>query len=71
MVDKISKAAKIEAGNLMEEAKDVFDGCVSCGMREKRSFSRWQVASLAGGRSLRLQGLGQQIGVFGSVNYGC
>ncbi|NPE26636.1 (Fe-S)-binding protein [Methanococcoides sp. SA1] len=33
---KISEKAKIEAGNLMEEASEVFDGCVSCGMCKSR-----------------------------------
>jgi len=36
MVDKISKTARIEAGNLMEEAKDVFESCVECGMCKSR-----------------------------------
>lgn len=36
MVEKISKAARIEAGNLMEEAKEVFDNCVQCGMCKGR-----------------------------------
>jgi len=36
MVAKISKTAKIEAGNLMEEAAEVFDGCVECGMCKGR-----------------------------------
>ena len=53
MVGKISKSAKIEAGN-----------------DEKLCFSGWQVASLAGGRSLRLQGLGQLRKNFGSVFHG-
>jgi heterodisulfide reductase subunit C len=29
---KIGKADKIAAGNLMEEAKDVFENCIQCGM---------------------------------------
>lgn len=33
---KISEKAKIEAGNLIEEASEVFDGCVSCGMCKAR-----------------------------------
>jgi Fe-S oxidoreductase len=33
---KISKAARIEAGNLMEEAAEVFDSCVQCGMCKAR-----------------------------------
>ncbi len=36
MADKISKTARIEAGNLMEEAKDVFDSCVECGLCRSR-----------------------------------
>lgn len=32
MVDKISKTARIEAGNLMEEASDIFSDCIRCGM---------------------------------------
>ena len=36
MVNKISKAAKIEAGNLMEEASEVFEACVECGMCKSR-----------------------------------
>lgn len=33
---KVSKSARIEAGNLMEEAAEVFEGCVSCGMCKDR-----------------------------------
>ena len=33
---KISKAARIEAGNLMEEASEIFDACVECGMCKER-----------------------------------
>jgi len=33
---KVNEKAKIEAGNLMEEAAEVFDGCVSCGMCKSR-----------------------------------
>lgn len=33
---KISKAATIEAGNLMEEASEIFDSCVQCGMCKGR-----------------------------------
>ena len=29
---KVSEADKIEAANLMEEASEIFDGCVKCGM---------------------------------------
>jgi glycolate oxidase iron-sulfur subunit len=29
---KISEAEKIEAGNLMEEASEIFEGCIKCGM---------------------------------------
>lgn len=36
MVEKVSKTAKIEAGNLMEEAREVFDSCVECGMCKGR-----------------------------------
>jgi heterodisulfide reductase subunit C len=32
MVKEISKADKIEAGNLMEEASEIFDACIQCGM---------------------------------------
>ena len=33
---KISKADRIAAGNLMEEAKDVFENCIQCGMCKGR-----------------------------------
>lgn len=36
MSGKISKSAKIEAGNLMEEAADIFESCVQCGMCKGR-----------------------------------
>jgi Fe-S oxidoreductase len=36
MASKISKTAKIEAGNLMEEASEVFDACVKCGLCKGR-----------------------------------
>jgi Fe-S oxidoreductase len=36
MVNKASKSAKIEAGNLLEEASAVFDACVECGMCKSR-----------------------------------
>ena len=36
MTGKISKSARIEAGNLMEEASGVFDNCVQCGMCKSR-----------------------------------
>ena len=29
---KPSEADKIESANLMEEAKDIFDSCIQCGM---------------------------------------
>jgi Fe-S oxidoreductase len=32
MVRKISEADKIEAANLLEEASEIFEGCVRCGM---------------------------------------
>jgi Fe-S oxidoreductase len=36
MVVKISKSAKIEAGNLIEEASEIFDSCIGCGMCKGR-----------------------------------
>lgn len=36
MTAKISKTAKIEAGNLMEEASEIFDSCVQCGICKGR-----------------------------------
>lgn len=33
---KIGKTARVEAGNLMEEASGVFDSCVQCGMCKSR-----------------------------------
>ena len=36
MASNISKNDKIEAHNLMEEAKDIFETCVSCGMCKSR-----------------------------------
>ena len=36
MVNDISEADKIEAGNLMEEAAEIFDACVQCGMCKGR-----------------------------------
>jgi len=36
MANKISKTARIEAGNLMEEARDIFESCVQCGMCKSR-----------------------------------
>ena len=36
MAEKVSKNAKIEAGNLMEEARDVFESCVQCGLCKER-----------------------------------
>jgi len=36
MVEKVSKTDKIEAGNLMEEAAEIFDNCVECGMCKGR-----------------------------------
>ena len=56
MAKKPSETEKVEAANLLEEASGVFDDCVQCGMREKRSFSRYSVASLFGIRSLRFSG---------------
>jgi len=32
VVPKVSKTARIEAGNLMEEAAEIFDGCIECAM---------------------------------------
>lgn len=32
MAKKISEKHRIEAGNLMEEASEIFDSCISCGM---------------------------------------
>ena len=74
---KVNKNAKIEAGNLMEEAAEIFENCVQCGMREKRGFSwtlRWWDASLvgrfAGGTAIAWLGLGQSVKFLGSVSYG-
>ncbi len=36
MVKKVGNSAKIEAGNLMEEAADIFESCVQCGMCKGR-----------------------------------
>ena len=36
MVKKISETDRISAGNLIEEASEVFDGCVQCGMCKAR-----------------------------------
>jgi Fe-S oxidoreductase len=36
MTNKISKADRIEAGNLMEEVSEVFDACIQCGMCKSR-----------------------------------
>ncbi len=33
---KISKSDRIEAGNLMEEASEIFDSCVKCGLCKGR-----------------------------------
>jgi len=33
---KISKTARIEAANLMEEASEIFESCVQCGMCKSR-----------------------------------
>ncbi len=51
---KISEEEKVEVDNLIDEASEIFESCVRCGMCEKLCFSRWSVASFVGGRSLRL-----------------
>ena len=36
MSDKVSKSSRIEAGNLMEEASEIFESCVKCGLCKGR-----------------------------------